>query len=120
MDRIYKKLDPNVIIDSIENLTSTDSFVQAMNLDVSNHPSFAIFIENTDENNTLSYKIETNFQESGWKEIKAETDILKGAIDIFEDESIGTNVRVLVKSKVSETPATFNVYARLKPGSYIV
>ena len=114
------KYDPCCLIFSIADFTTTDNYEPAFIFDTSKHPSFALQLINKHATNALTYKIETTFDGINFSEIKADTDITSETNTIFEDESIGTKTIVYVKSKVSSTPATFNLFLRLKPASFIV
>ena len=119
-NKLQYQYDPLCRIIPIEEMTTTDNYVVACVLDTSKHPSFSLQLINTGLTNTLVYKIETTFDGVVFSEIKAATDILKNENAIIEDESIGTKTIISVKSKLSSTPTTFKMFARLKPASFIV
>lgn len=112
--------DSRVLIGKMdEDLTTTNDYVVAFSLDTRKHPSFVLQLINKGATNVLTYKVETTFDGINVKEIST-GDIGASANVVIEDESIGTQTLIYVKSKVSGSHTTFNLWFKLKPASFIV
>lgn len=112
--------DSRCIIDCLkEDFTTENNYTVVYSLDTSRHPSFVLQLINKGNTNALTYKIETTFDGIYLKEI-ATGDINANSNVVIEDESIGTRTLISIKSKVSNSHTTFNMWTKLKPASFII
>lgn len=119
-NKVVKRYDPTMRIEALPSFTTTNNYVSALAFDTSKHPSFCGQVINRDVANVMSYKIETTFDGTNWKEVKVEADVAASGSEVFEDNSIGVLTRISVKSKVGGSHATGSIFIRLNPPAYIV
>lgn len=118
-------LDPNVEYHTLpEDKTTINTYTQLYLFDTSRHPAFVFQILNKGSSNAIHWKVETTFDKSGsahsWTELKAEASLAADGNAVYEDVSVGTKTRVLIKAAVGDAHSTVNMWLRLKPGAYVV